>query len=231
MRPVEIFKAAVPELLASAQARDHRVGILTRQALRDVWHYHCPIGLRVDKAWVFVIAEKLESPNRYRAHWSLQNSARAKWEKRLQAVICAAVNVASWEWLGQLGRRPACTEKMVLQIVRLVGSSREFIRDDDNLAFSRKGSTDAMKHCGLLKEDRREWLEALSIYQDVAPNGRALTVFYLWPAAADLFTSASGASPCSPSPFSSMSRNPPAISSPTATSAPRSRAPRSSLIP
>ncbi len=177
----EIFTAAVPELLAAARAKDHRIGVLTRQALRELHHYECPIGLRVDGAWVFVIAAKLESPNRFRAHWSLQNGSRAKWEKAMQVVVAQALGVAAWSSVLELGRQPACTEKMTLQIVRLVPSSREFIRDDDNLAFSRKGSTDSMKRVGLLKDDRREWLEAQQIYQDVAPKGQALTVFFLWP--------------------------------------------------
>lgn len=70
----EIFVAAVPELLAAARAKDPRIGILTRQAMRELHPYECP-------------------------------------------------------------------EKMTLQIVRLVKSSQEFIRDDDNLAFSRKQAT------------------------------------------------------------------------------------------
>jgi hypothetical protein len=178
----EIFVERVPELLATARAGvDHRIGVHTRDAVRELQHYECPIGLKLGDAWVFVVAEKLETPNRFRAHWSLQNGARAKWEKGLRAVICAALGVASWEGLQVLGRRPTCTTKMALQIVRLVASSRQFIRDDDNLAFSRKGATDAMKRTGLLKDDRREWLTARSIYQDVAPAGHPLTVFYLWP--------------------------------------------------
>ena len=192
MTGVEIFRQAAPALLEAAQARNHRIGVLTRQALRDVQRYDCPIGLRVDAAWVFVLEGKLESPNRFRAHWSLQNSSRERWERRFRDVVCRTLGVASWEWLGQLGRRPTCAEKMTLQIVRLVKSSREFIRDDDNLAFSRKGATDAMKRLGLLKDDRREWLEALSIYQDVAPQGHALSVFFLWPSAAALTLSPAG---------------------------------------
>ena len=181
------FLAAVPELLEQARARNLRIGVLIRQALTDLHHYECPIGLRAGDAWVLVVARKLETPNRYRAHWSLQNHARVQWERELREAVAQALQAASWGSVLELGRRPACAEKMVLQIVRLVASSREFIRDDDNLAFSRKGPSDALKRVGLLKDDRREWLEALPIYQDVAPLGRPLTVFFLWPAVAGLF--------------------------------------------
>ena len=181
LKEIKAFEESLPQLLERARARDPRIGILIRQALREVHHYHCPLGFRVDQAWVFVIAEKLQSPNKTMASWMLQQSARKKWQKLLEPAIAKAQGAASFTWLQQLGRAPQCAEKMTLQIVRLVASTREFIKDDDNLAFSRKQSTDAMKHLRLVKDDRREWLDALPIYQDVAPNGRALTVFILWP--------------------------------------------------
>lgn len=179
---------ALPALMDAAYARDPQIGLLVRHALREVHHYHCPLGFRVNAAWLFVIAEKLQSPNKTQASWMLQQSARKKWQRLLEPAIAKAEGAASFSWLKQLDRAPRTSVKMALQIVRLVRSTREFIKDDDNLAFSRKQSTDAMKHLGLVKDDRREWLEALPIYQDVAPHGRALTVFMLWPANADLFT-------------------------------------------
>ena len=188
LKEIKAFESSLPQLLERARARDPRIGILIRQALREVHHYHCPLGFRIDQAWVFVIAEKLQSPNKTMASWMLQQNARKKWQKLLEPAIAKAAGAASFNWLQQLGRAPACAEKMVLQIVRLVPSTREFIKDDDNLAFSRKQSTDAMKHLRLVKDDRREWLDALPIYQDVASNGRALTVFILWPVAAGLFS-------------------------------------------
>lgn len=187
LKELKSFEGSLPTLLEAMYREDPRMALLVRQAARDLQPYHCPIGRRDGRTWIFVFRQKLESPNRFRAHWSLQNGARAKWEQQVRIVICQALEVASWEWLAQLGRRPDCREKMRLQIVRLVPSSREFIRDDDNLAFSRKGLSDAMKRCGLLKDDRREWLDARPIYQDVAPNGFPLTVCVLWPAVADLF--------------------------------------------
>ncbi len=187
LKEISTFRESLPRLLEAARTRDARIALLTRQALRDIYHYHLPLAHRLEGAWVFAVGLKLETPNRFRAHWSLQNSARAKWEKALQACIAQALGAAAWSSVLALGRRPACAQKMALQIVRFVPSSREFIRDDDNLAFSRKGSTDAMKRLGLLKDDRREWLDARPIHQDVSPNGTPITVFYLWPAVADLF--------------------------------------------
>jgi hypothetical protein len=195
VKEIKDFDAALPALLAAAVTRDPQLAQLVRQALWQIHHYHCPIGQRIGDTWVFVMGRKLDTPNKYKAHWSLQQSDRAQWERQLQACILKALGVASWEWLKHLHQVPATTQKMTLQIIRLVKSTREFIRDDENLAFSRKGSTDAMKRCGLLKDDRREWLEALPIYQDVAPNGHPLTVFFLWPTQPGLLSTTSPKEP------------------------------------
>jgi hypothetical protein len=189
LKEVRDFHQSLPRLFELAQARDPRLGQAVRQALREIHHYHCPIGKQLGPAWAFVIAEKLTSPNKWLSSGFRQHGNRTKWERLLKAAILRALGVASWQWLDELGRLPATSVKMTLQIVRLVPSSREFIRDDDNLAFSRKQVSDAMKHVGLLKEDRREWLEALTIHQDVTPNGKALTVFFLWPTAPGLLDS------------------------------------------
>lgn len=191
LKEVRDFHQALPRLFELAQTRDPRIGQAIRQSLREIHHYHCPIGAQLGQAWAFVIAEKLTSPNKWKASWMLQQGQRKKWEGLMQGAILKALGVASWQWLEQLNRKPDTTVKMTMQIVRLVASSREFIEDDDNLAFSRKQVTDAMKRLGLLKEDRREWLEALTIHQDVAPNGRALTVFLLWPTSVGLLDSVS----------------------------------------
>lgn len=187
LKEVRDFHQALPRLFELAHARDPRIGQAVRQSLREIHHYHCPIGQKLGPAWAFVIAEKLTSPNKWMSSGFKQHSNRTKWARLLQAAILRALGVASWSFLQELGRLPATHVKMTLQIVRLVPSSREFIKDDDNLAFSRKQCTDAMKHLGLLKEDRREWVEALTIHQDVSPNGKALTVFFLWPTNAGLF--------------------------------------------
>jgi hypothetical protein len=186
LREIRDLESALPALLAAAKVKDPQLSQLVRHALRDVHHYHCPIGfcLPADDrgpTWVFVAAMKLESPNKLRSNWRVATADRARWEKQLKSCVLNALGVASWEWLKELSRQPVTTAKMALQVVRFVPSTRQFIRDDDNLGSSRKGATDAMKRIGLLKDDRREWLEAFPLYQETAPNGVALTVFFLWP--------------------------------------------------
>jgi hypothetical protein len=181
LKEIKDFDDALPKLLEAARAKDPFLPQLVRQALWQIHHFHCPIGRRIGDAWIFVAAMKLESPNKLRSSWRVATADRARWERQLQACVLQALGVASWQFLEQLGRRPVTTSKTTLQVLRLVPSTREFIRDDDNLGSARKGATDALKRTGLLKEDRREWLEALPTYQDVAPNGRAITVFFLWP--------------------------------------------------
>lgn len=183
--PAKAFAAAAPELLEAARRRDHRLALMVREASRALQHYDCPVAVPFeDGSLVAVIGAKLQSPNKHRFHWSMQAGESARWEKHLRTVACKAAGIPSWAGVVSLGRQPRCTVKMALQIVRLVDSSRQFIRDDDNLASSRKCLTDAMKRIGLLKEDRREWLDAgpEQVLQDVAPAGHPLTVFCLWPA-------------------------------------------------
>lgn len=185
------FEASIAVLLEASRARDPRLSQLARHAVRDIRHYDCPIGIRVDDgawrgAWILVLHQKLETPNKFKAHWSMQGSSRTKWERLLKAAVLRALGVASWESLKILDRVPVCTEKMALQLIRLVVASREFIRDDDNLAFSRKHLQDCLKPLGLVKDDRREWLTA-HVVQDVAPHPFPMTICLLWPAAAGLF--------------------------------------------
>lgn len=182
LKEIRDFHSAAPELLAAAVVRDPQLGQLTRHALREIHHYHCPIGIRHERAWIFVIAQKLETPNKIMAHWSLQKSVRDKWQRQFEAAILKTLGVASWKYLAQLGRLPACAEPMQMQIVRLVKSTAEFIRDGDNLSFSRKGAQDAIKKCGLVHDDKMSKLTVHPTKQEVAPNGHALTVFLLWPA-------------------------------------------------
>ncbi len=186
LKKLTTFEDALPALLSAARARDSRLALLVRQALRDVFHYHLPLGFVHDGAWILALGEKLDTPNRFKAHWSMQSSSRDKWELLLRAAVLRALGVASWQHLAPLGRVPQCDRKMSMQVVRLVKSSREFIRDDDNLAFSRKHLQDCLKPLGLVKDDRREWLTA-NVIQDVAPNGHPITLVFLWPADADLF--------------------------------------------
>ena len=183
--PARAFTLAAPELLAAARRRDPRMALLAREATRGLMNFDCPQGVPFDDgSLVGVLAMKLQSPNKHRFHWSMQAGESQRWERELRKLICKATGIPAWAGVVELGRQPRCAVKMAVQLVRLVASSREFIRDDDNLASSRKCLTDAMKRVGLLKEDRREWLDAGpdQVLQDVSISGHALTVVCLWPA-------------------------------------------------
>jgi hypothetical protein len=183
----DAFRRWVPVILEAVVAGDVRAAEFVRQAVATLEHWDLPIGMKVEGAWVGAILKKLESPNRYRSHWAVLNGARAQWERCVWTLVERIEGCAGRSGLTALGRVPHCTERMSIQIVRLVSSVREFIRDDDNLAYSRKGLTDSLKRVGLIKDDRREWLHAAPIVQDVSPLGLPVTVFVLRPAEASLF--------------------------------------------
>lgn len=177
----EAFAKFVPAIVAQVTAGDVAAAATVRAAVATLAHWDLPIGIRHEGALVGALHRKLESPNRYRSHWSLLNAARAQWEREIWVLICRTLQVASVAGLKALGRAPACEAPMAIQVVRLVKSVREFIRDDDNLPFSAKSLHDALKRVQLIKDDRRAWLTMAPIVQDVSPIGVPVTVFILRP--------------------------------------------------
>lgn len=187
----QIFEADVPVLLEAARAGDPNLSVLVRTAMRGLAHWDLPIGLKVDDAWIGLLPKKLEGVNRWMADWRLRSSIRKRWGGLLWQVICAGEKVASRAGVVHLGRAPKCEIKMAVQVVRLVPSVRQFLRDDDSLHGAPKQLYDALKDVGLIREDRREWLSMCPPVQDVSPiAGTAVTLFLLWPAPppADLLT-------------------------------------------
>jgi hypothetical protein len=183
MTGLETFRADVPALLEAARASDPNLSILARQAMRGLAHWDLPIGIKVEDAWIGLLPKKLEGVNRWMSDWRLRSSMRKKWGTLLWNVICAGERVASRAGVVELGRAPHCTVKMAVQVVRFVPSVRQFLRDDDSLAGSPKQLYDALKDVGLIREDRREWLQMLPVCQDVSPIAdTAVTMFLLWPA-------------------------------------------------
>ena len=85
---------------------------------------------------------------------------------RQDGMVARAEKVAARSSLIALGRVPACQVRMALQVVRLVPSVREFLRDDDNASFCTKGLADALTDVGLIRDDRREWLRTAPLIQD-----------------------------------------------------------------
>lgn len=181
----EIFRAGVPEIIEAAWASDPNLSVVVRQAMRGLAHWDLPLGLKTDDVWIGLLPKKLEGVNRWMSDWRLRSSMRKRWGSLLWQVICAGERVASRAGVQELGRAPKCREKMTVQVVRFVPSVREFLRDDDSLAGSPKQLYDALKDVGLIREDRREWLQMLPVCQDVSPIPEtAITMFLLWPAPA-----------------------------------------------
>jgi hypothetical protein len=67
-------------------------------------------------------------------------------------------------------------ERRRVVLTRLVPHARNFLKDDDNLAFCGKSLLDAMKRVGMLSDDKREWLELTRPTQAVSPAGTYTTV-------------------------------------------------------
>lgn len=190
MTGVETFHAIAPELLAAAAAGDDpsKLLALVRRALAGLQHYDLPVGwkdvqdpLFPTTAWVAAFHVKLQSPNYFMRDFRIRSSLRKQWNRELQNMLVKVEQVASFTGLKLLDRAPRCGDRMAIQVVRLVPSVREFLRDDDNAAFSCKQLGDALQDVGLIKEDRREWLTPAPLLQDVSPIGRPVTLFILRP--------------------------------------------------
>jgi hypothetical protein len=57
-----------------------------------------------------------------------------------------------------------------------VPHTRNFLKDDDNLAFCGKSLLDAMKRVGMLTDDKREYLDLPRPTQAVSADGTYTTV-------------------------------------------------------
>lgn len=110
-------------------------------------------------------------------HWSNKNTKRLFWQRSLcNALVLSIGYPAACQLLvddsglaGARGTRVA--ERRRLEIVRLVPSKRNLIRDTfDNLPWSAKELRDAVKHLGLIRDDSDKWTDT-SIEQGVSPDG------------------------------------------------------------
>ncbi len=188
----ERFRQWAPRLLEAAEHADSRLLEYARQALSGLEHYDLPIGwkhipdpLFPSTCWVAAFLYKLESPNYFMRDWRLRKTLRARWGNQLRDVVTRIEGVASWKGLELLGRKPVCRDRMSIQVVRLVASVRQFLRDDDNSAFAAKGLNDALKDVGLICDDRSEWFTPAPLLQDVSPvEGHPVTLIILRPRAA-----------------------------------------------
>lgn len=122
-----------------------------------------PDGVQIE------IALNLESPNKTRgAHWTVKHRQTKRWEAALAGAL-------GQRHLRALEQRPGIKEARVVRVERLVPSRRNFLKDDDNLAFSVKPLNDALTRLGLLADDSRAWLDQ-EIRQGVSPDGRYWTI-------------------------------------------------------
>lgn len=132
--------------------------------------------------WEFRIPRELKSPNKTLwAHWRLKQAERQAWEQELLLAIAVygGITVAAGaQRLRSLSVfvAPGVKERRRVVVTRLVPSSRNFIKDDDNLSYSLKHLCDAMKRVGLLYDDRREYLDAPRPTQAVSPDRVYTTV-------------------------------------------------------
>ena len=167
------------------QALDIGVGGLglVREALAGIDHFELPLAHRDQGRWILVIPKKLESPNKtVWGHWRALSRERKAWDGLLRVAIANAHGRLSTTGLRESGAWSAPTERMRLTVFRFVASRRQFIRDDDNLAFALKHANDALKSVGLVRDDDRAWLAQSLPQQDLSPiAGHPVTVFVLQP--------------------------------------------------
>lgn len=142
-----------------------------------------------DAHWELRILRELKSPNKtYWAHWRLKQADRQAWEVAIELAIAkfGGMEVAAGAqilrraglslFVGRDAKRQLVKERRRVTVHRLVPSLRNFIKDDDNLAFAIKPLCDALKRVGLIYEDKREYLDAPRPSQAVSPDGIYTTV-------------------------------------------------------
>lgn len=111
------------------------------------------------------------------AHWSTKHKSMKVWKTALQNAAVIGLGLTRAQELlgpdsGLFGAKGArCTERRRIQIVRLVPSKRNLIRDTfENLPFAAKELRDALKHTGLIFDDAEKWTDTV-ITQGVSTDG------------------------------------------------------------
>lgn len=130
----------------------------------------------------FHIQRILRSPNTFLGmHWREKNRERKAWQLTFTNAIVDTLGVPAAQGLlgpksGLHGATGGCQARRAIDVIRFAPSRRNFVRDDDNLTFALKPLLDALKHCGLLRDDRREWLQRPTVTQDLSAD----KTFWTW---------------------------------------------------
>lgn len=134
------------------------------------------------------IQRELKSPNRTLwAHWRVKSREKREWRAAMVNAFISSLGVpmARQMLTAKSGLvvdpGPRCERRMRVSIERRCPSTRNFIRDDDNLLFSTKHIVDALRDLGLIRDDDRQWCERPLPTQVVSPDGTFWTVIVVEP--------------------------------------------------
>lgn len=133
---------------------------------------------------VLRIPRRLESPNASRgAHWRVRHRISQTWEEEIWAAVARQTGARTpvevlvcMNAIPALKRNPASIGRQRVTIERHVPSRRNFIKDDDNLAFCAKPVNDALKRLVYIRDDSRKWLEQPTPTQHVSADKKDWTV-------------------------------------------------------
>lgn len=133
------------------------------------------VTVHEDGAIVVTLPYRLESPNAtVWKHWRVKQREKKAWAARLRLALLQGRRLSADALahpIAILGLPPV-TRRRRVRIVREVPSRRNFIRDDDNLAFAGKHLLDALAEIGLIKDDARAWCELVRPEQKVSDDKR-----------------------------------------------------------
>jgi len=129
----------------------------------------------------FRVARKLDSPNVWRAHWALGHNLMKWWLRAFTNALAINAGFDSMARFDMEGHLPRVSFRTKVTVIRQVPSTRNFIRDDDDLRYTTKPLNDALKHAGLIKDDSRKWLRQDIPTQEVSQDGLYWTIVRIEP--------------------------------------------------